>query len=152
MTQRKYVLIAALFAGAASCVTLGLASSQASAATQLNVYTAVEPEELVKFAKAFEAKHPDIKIKWVRDSTGIMTAKLLAEGKNTKADIIWTSARMIASAETSILLVDHTKFGKLTSVGIRDTELAKLVVTDRPPGSEIESALQRHGLKLRIAD
>ena len=78
----------------AGSVFTGAANSQ-----ELIVYTAVEPEELSGFAKAFEADYPGIKIKWVRDSTGIMTAKLLAEGKNTRADIVW------GLAATSLLLL-----------------------------------------------
>ena len=76
-----------------------MAGGAARAASELIVYTAVEPEELTGFAKNFEAKHPGIKVKWVRDSTGIMTAKLLAEGKNTQADIVW------GLAATSLLLL-----------------------------------------------
>lgn len=72
---------------------------QARADVELIVYTAVEPEELKGFADSFESKHPGIKVKWVRDSTGIVTAKLLAEGSNTPADIIW------GLAATSLLLM-----------------------------------------------
>ena len=55
-------------------------SLQASAAgTQLTVYTALEAEQLKSYKQAFEKANPDIEIKWVRDSTGIITAKLLAE-------------------------------------------------------------------------
>ncbi|MRF38862.1 putative 2-aminoethylphosphonate ABC transporter substrate-binding protein, partial [Staphylococcus sp. KY49P] len=49
------------------------------AATEITVYTAIESEQLQAYKQAFEAKYPNIKIKWVRDSTGIITAKLLAE-------------------------------------------------------------------------
>ena len=57
----------------------------ASAATELTVYTAVEAEDLKRYAEAFNKDHPDIAIKWVRDSTGIITAKLLAEKNNPQA-------------------------------------------------------------------
>ncbi len=50
-----------------------------AAETELTVYTAVEAEDLARYAETFNADHPDIKINWVRDSTGIVTAKLLAE-------------------------------------------------------------------------
>jgi len=76
-----------------------LASSAAMAATELTVYTAVEAEDLKTYAKAFEAKNPDIKIKWVRDSTGIVTAKLLAEKSNPQADVVW------GLAATSLMLL-----------------------------------------------
>jgi iron(III) transport system substrate-binding protein len=58
-------------------------------ATDLTVYTAVEAEDLKRYAATFNEDHPDINIKWVRDSTGIMTAKLLAEKNNPQADIVW---------------------------------------------------------------
>ena len=58
-------------------------------AEDLTVYTAIEAEDLKKYAERFNASHPDINIKWVRDSTGIITAKLLAEKNNPQADVIW---------------------------------------------------------------
>ena len=71
----------------------------ALAQTELTVYTAVEAEDLQRYADAFEAKNPDIKINWVRDSTGVVTAKLLAEKNNPQADAIW------GLAATSLLLL-----------------------------------------------
>lgn len=75
------------------------AFSSASAETELTVYTAVEAEDLARYAEAFNASYPDIKINWVRDSTGIVTAKLLAERDNPQADVIW------GLAATSLLLL-----------------------------------------------
>ena len=43
------------------------------AGTDLTVYTAVEAENLKKFAARFNEGHPDININWVLDSTGIYT-------------------------------------------------------------------------------
>lgn len=57
--------------------------------TELTVYTAFETDDLSAYKKAFEAKHPDIKINWVRNSTGIIAAKLKAEKDNQRADAIW---------------------------------------------------------------
>lgn len=59
------------------------------AASQLTVYTALENEQLQAYQQAFEKQNPDIKIKWVRDSTGIITAKLLAEKDRPQADAVW---------------------------------------------------------------
>ena len=84
-------------AAVAAAVSLALAAT-ASAAT-LTVYTAVEAEDLKRYAARFNEDHPDIEIKWVRDSTGIVTAKLLAEKDNPKADVIW------GLAATSLLLM-----------------------------------------------
>ena len=48
----------------------------ASAETTLTVYTALEADQIKAYQAAFEKANPDIKIQWVRDSTGIITAKL----------------------------------------------------------------------------
>lgn len=66
-----------------------LALGNAAAATELTVYTAFEAVQLPGLKAAFEKANPDIKINWVRDSTGIITAKLLAEKDNPQADVIW---------------------------------------------------------------
>ncbi|UTV26509.1 putative 2-aminoethylphosphonate ABC transporter substrate-binding protein [Photobacterium atrarenae] len=66
-----------------------LSATSAFAAEELTVYTAYETDMLAKFKNGFEKANPDIKIKWVRDSTGIMTAKLLAEKANPRADVVW---------------------------------------------------------------
>ena len=57
--------------------------------TQLTVYTALETDQLKAYQEAFNKVEPDIEIKWVRDSTGVITAKLLAEKANPQADVIW---------------------------------------------------------------
>ncbi len=71
----------------------------ALAKTTLTVYTAVEADDLKKYAARFNEDHPDIEIKWVRDSTGVVTAKLLAEKANPQADVIW------GLAATSLLVL-----------------------------------------------
>ncbi len=91
MALRKILLTAA----AASL----LAATVAKAEVELTVYTAVEAEDLKRYAETFNQDHPDIKINWVRDSTGIITAKLLAEKNNPQADVVW------GLAATSLLLL-----------------------------------------------
>ena len=76
-----------------------LAASAGLPAATLTVYTAVEAEDLKKYAARFNEDHPDVEIKWVRDSTGIVTAKLLAEKDNPRADVVW------GLAATSLLLM-----------------------------------------------
>lgn len=76
-------------------------SGGALAATELTVYTAVESDDLQKYAQRFNEAHPDISIRWVRDSTGVITARLLAEKDNPQADVIW------GLAATSLLLLDE---------------------------------------------
>ncbi len=64
-------------------------SLNAFAKTELTVYTALEAEQLKTYKQAFEKANPDVEIKWVRDSTGIITAKLLAEKDRPQADVVW---------------------------------------------------------------
>ncbi|WP_168787939.1 putative 2-aminoethylphosphonate ABC transporter substrate-binding protein [Paraburkholderia aromaticivorans] len=71
---------------AASITTAGTALAEP---TELTVYTAFETDDLKAYKQAFEAKYPDIRINWVRDSTGVIAAKLLAEKGNEHADAIW---------------------------------------------------------------
>ena len=85
--------------GAVLVATLLMMLNVASHAVDLKVYTAIEAEDLKSYAATFNQDHPDINIKWVRDSTGIITAKLLAEKNNPQADIIW------GLAATSLLLM-----------------------------------------------
>ncbi|MBO9645905.1 MAG: putative 2-aminoethylphosphonate ABC transporter substrate-binding protein [Pseudacidovorax sp.] len=70
---------------------IGLAATGAAFAqkTQLTVYTALETDQLKAYQSAFNKVEPDIEIKWVRDSTGVITAKLLAEKANPQADVVW---------------------------------------------------------------
>ena len=83
----------------AGLLAVGLGLGSTLAKTKLTVYTAVEAEDLKKYAARFNEAHPDIEIAWVRDSTGIVTAKLLAEKENPQADVIW------GLAATSLLLL-----------------------------------------------
>jgi iron(III) transport system substrate-binding protein len=90
---RKNILLTSI--AALSMLTFGTSAL----AVDLTVYTAVEAEDLARYAETFNKDHPDINIKWVRDSTGIVTAKLLAEKNNPQADAIW------GLAGTSLLLM-----------------------------------------------
>jgi len=84
ITLRKWLQGTALAAVAALIAVPALAQK-----TKLSVYTALENDQLGPYKKAFEAANPDVEIAWVRDSTGVITARLLAEKDNPRADIIW---------------------------------------------------------------
>ncbi len=56
--------------------------------TVLNVYTALETDQLKAYQESFNKSNPDIELKWTRDSTGIITAKLMAEKSKPVADVI----------------------------------------------------------------
>ena len=114
--------------GVAAAAAVGLlAVSAGLPAATLTVYTAVEAEDLKKYAARFNEDHPDIEIKWVRDSTGIVTAKLLAEKDNPKADVIW------GLAATSLLLMKSE--GMLHPYKPKGTERldSRFVDKDDPP-------------------
>ena len=71
--------------GAALIAWTSLAAAQK---TQLIVYTALETDQIKAYENGFTKVNPNIELKWVRDSTGVITAKLLAEKANPQADVI----------------------------------------------------------------
>ena len=79
-------LVMCVAALAMSALVVGPALAQK---TKLTVYTALEPDQLGPYKEAFEKGNPDVEIAWVRDSTGVITARVLAEKDNPRADVIW---------------------------------------------------------------
>lgn len=71
-----------------STLAMGASASVWAQKTTLNVYTALETDQLKAYQTAFNKAYPDIEINWTRDSTGIVTAKLLAEKDKPVADVI----------------------------------------------------------------
>jgi iron(III) transport system substrate-binding protein len=63
-------------------------SSALAQKTQLLVYTALETDQLKAYEQGFYREVSDVEIRWVRDSTGVITAKLLAEKANPQADVV----------------------------------------------------------------
>ncbi|MFO1269603.1 MAG: putative 2-aminoethylphosphonate ABC transporter substrate-binding protein [Rubrivivax sp.] len=78
-----------LAVAALAAALTALAGTAFAQKTQLLVYTALETDQLKAYQEGFNKAHPDIEIKWVRDSTGVVIAKLLAEKANPQADVIW---------------------------------------------------------------
>jgi iron(III) transport system substrate-binding protein len=74
-----------LAVGAAAAAISGGAWAQK---TELLVYTALETDQLKAYTESFQKTNPNIDLKFVRDSTGVITAKLLAEKANPQADVI----------------------------------------------------------------
>ncbi len=72
----------------ATALTAVFAFSAHAEKMVLNVYTALEIDQLKAYQVAFNKRHPDVEIKWTRDSTGIITAKLLAEKAKPAADVV----------------------------------------------------------------
>ena len=87
----------AVMAAVAGLVIAGPAAAQK---TQLLVYTALETDQIKAYEDGFGKANPNIEIKWVRDSTGIITAKILAEKANPQADVV------MGLAASSLVLFD----------------------------------------------
>jgi iron(III) transport system substrate-binding protein len=83
-----------------ACAALSLAASAQAQKTTLLVYTALETDQLKAYQEGFNRAYPDIDLKWVRDSTGVITAKLLAEKGNPQADVV------MGVAASSLALLD----------------------------------------------
>ncbi len=64
------------------------ATSALAQKTELLVYTALETDQLKAYTESFQKTNPDIDLKFVRDSTGVIIAKLIAEKANPQADVI----------------------------------------------------------------
>src|SRR6266513_895467 len=80
MNPRARFAVAAAFAFAAT--------SSWAQKTELLVDTALETDQLKAYTESFVKQNPNIELKFVRDSTGVITAKLLAEKANPQADVI----------------------------------------------------------------
>ena len=112
------------------CLLLNLAMLSAQAQTTLTVYSALEADQIKAYQAKFEEENPDVKLKWVRDSTGIITAKLLAEKANPQADIVF------GLAASSLLTLE--KEGMLQNYAAKGYEkLSKQYVSDSTPPSWI---------------
>jgi iron(III) transport system substrate-binding protein len=81
-------------------LTLAAAMSPARAG-ELTIYSSVEPDNLKVFAERFAKAHPDIKINWVRDSTGVIQARVIAEKDNPRNDVFF------GHAATDLLALDQ---------------------------------------------
>ncbi len=91
---------------------VGLATIAMAQTTELLVYTALETDQMKPYKEAFEKANPGIVIKWVRDSTGVVTAKLLAEKANPQADFVWgLAATSLAVLEDEKMLLAYEPKG-----------------------------------------
>jgi iron(III) transport system substrate-binding protein len=108
--------------------SLALSASLALAQrTPILVYTALETDQLKSYKDTFEKAVKDVEIRWVRDSTGVITAKLLAEKNNPQADAVF------ALAATSLLVLEQE--GMLTPYAPKGVEALnpRFVDTKKPP-------------------
>ncbi len=90
--------------GALFCASAAFAQGK----TQLLVYTALETDQLKAYEQGFYAENPGIEIRWVRDSTGVITAKLLAEKSNPQADaVMGVAASSLALLDSQGMLIPY---------------------------------------------
>src|SRR6202171_2585950 len=90
------------FAATAATVALAaLATGAWAQKTELLVYTALETDQLKAYTESFQKTNPNIDLKFVRDSTGVITAKLLAEKANPQA------AAILGVAASSMEIFKH---------------------------------------------
>ncbi len=101
---------------------VGLAGAQSK--TELVVYTALEADQIKAYEAAFEKANPTVDLVFVRDSTGIMTAKILAEKANPRADVIWgLAASSLAVFDKEGMLMPYAPKGMSSiKANMRDTK------------------------------
>ena len=114
----------ALCLGAALVAAAGSAVAQR---TQLLVYTALETDQLKAYEQGFYKEVPDVEIRWVRDSTGVITAKLLAEKANPQADAV------MGVAASSLALLDRNGMLEPYAPINLDSIMAKYRDSRNPP-------------------
>ena len=103
--HRLLAVLAAVVLAAISTVAL-------AQKTQLLVYTALETDQIKAYQESFNKSYPNIELKFVRDSTGIITAKVLAEKANPQADIvIGVSASSMAVFNNEGMLLPYAPKG-----------------------------------------
>jgi iron(III) transport system substrate-binding protein len=96
---------------------LAAATSALAQKTELLVYTALETDQLKAYTESFQKTNPNIDLKFVRDSTGVITAKVLAEKANPQADVILgvaASSMAIFKAEGLLAPYEPKGFKALT--------------------------------------
>jgi len=80
--------------------------------SQILVYTAMEADQVAPIIDAFRKDHPEVQVTVVRDSTGVIVARLLSEGADTKCDVVWgMPATGLLAAEQKGLLEPYSPPG-----------------------------------------
>ena len=107
-----------------ACLVM-MAGAALAQKTQLLVYTALETDQLKAYQEGFNKVEPNIDLKWVRDSTGVITAKLLAEKANPQADVV------MGVAASSLALLDRN--GMLEPYAPLNLDAIMSVYRDKKP-------------------
>ena len=108
----RVALIARWLSSAVAVAALAATGVASAQKTQLTVYTALETDQLKAYTEGFNKVYPDIELTWVRDSTGIITAKIMAEKAAPKADVIMgVAATSMAIFEQEGMLLPYAPAG-----------------------------------------
>lgn len=80
-------------------------ASAINVAGELTIYSSAEADNLKIFADAFAKAHPEISIKWVQGSTGVIQSRLIAEKDKPVADVVFahTAGNMEGLASAGVL-------------------------------------------------
>jgi iron(III) transport system substrate-binding protein len=98
-------------AGMALAISFGAGDALAQR-TKMTLYTALENDQLAPFKAAIEKAVPEAEVVWVRDSTGVITARFMAEKDNPRADVvIGLAASSLLVFEKAGLLEPYTPKG-----------------------------------------
>ncbi|UPO96549.1 putative 2-aminoethylphosphonate ABC transporter substrate-binding protein [Cetobacterium somerae] len=73
---------------------------------EITVYTALENEQIPEYLQSFKEQYPNIKLNIVRESTGVIVSRVLAEKDNPQADVVW------GTAATGLLVLDEANLLK----------------------------------------
>ena len=79
---------------------------------ELLVYSSTDADNLKYYMEEFQKDNPDIKVNVVRESTGTMAAKMMAEKNNPRADFLFEMAATVAlSMESQGMFHEYTPKG-----------------------------------------
>ncbi len=88
---------------------LSFAFNRVAYAGELLVYSSTDADNLKYYMDEFQKANPDIKVNVVRESTGTMAAKMMAEKDNPQADFLFEMAATVAlNAEAEGMFVEYT--------------------------------------------
>ena len=107
--------LAAVLAVVALCaLSLSVAAQEEGT---LRVFSALSDEHLKRYAGAFQAVHPAIRIEWLSASTGEITERILNADPSTRADaVLGLAATSMARLAEAGLLVAYRPAGVETLV------------------------------------
>ncbi|MGL4253021.1 MAG: putative 2-aminoethylphosphonate ABC transporter substrate-binding protein [Fusobacteriaceae bacterium] len=100
----------------------GCGASKTEKSRELTVYTALENEQIPEYLESFKRQYPDIELNIVRESTGVIVSRILAEKENPQADVVWGTAAtgLLALNEANLLKAYSPKNIETVDLKFRD--------------------------------